>query len=114
METRMTAALTKRQSEILEFIKAFLNMHGYAPSLQEIGRQFSLTSLATVHKHLENLRWKGYIKRAWNRSRSITLTEQSLGICPYCKQLLSKDTDHDLRPINADYSENATVSDRQG
>ena len=63
--------LTKRQREIFEYLERFIQQHGYAPSLEEIGRQFNLSSLATVHKHLTNLQEKGFIRRAWNRSRSV-------------------------------------------
>src|SRR5215207_2299612 len=63
--------LTKRQREILDFLNEFIQQHGYAPSLEEIGRRFGLSSLATVHKHLTNLQQKGFIKRTWNRSRSV-------------------------------------------
>src|SRR5512134_1670656 len=62
--------LTKRQREILDYLNEFIAQHGYAPSLEEIGERFSLSSLATVHKHLTNLQEKGFIRRAWNRSRS--------------------------------------------
>ena len=65
--------LTKRQREILDYLNEFIQQHGYAPSLEEIGRRFSLSSLATVHKHLTNLQEKGFIKRAWNRSRSVEM-----------------------------------------
>jgi len=65
--------LTKRQREILDYLQEFIQQHGYAPSLEEIGRRFSLSSLATVHKHLTNLQEKGFIRRSWNRSRSVEL-----------------------------------------
>src|SRR5262245_19322147 len=65
--------LTKRQREILDYLNEFIQQHGYAPSLEEIGRKFNLSSLATVHKHLSNLQEKGFIRRAWNRSRSVEL-----------------------------------------
>src|SRR5437868_6567393 len=65
--------LTKRQREILDYLNEFITEHGYAPSLEEIGRRFGLSSLATVHKHLTNLQEKGFIKRAWNRSRSVEM-----------------------------------------
>ena len=65
--------LTKRQREILDYLNDFIQQHGYAPSLEEVGRRFGLSSLATVHKHLTNLQQKGFIKRAWNRSRSVEL-----------------------------------------
>jgi repressor LexA len=53
--------------------------HGYAPSLEEFGRRFSLSSLATVHKHLTNLQEKGFIRRSWNRSRSVELVPMRTG-----------------------------------
>ncbi len=65
--------LTKRQREILDYLNEFIQQHGYAPSLEEIGRRFGLSSLATVHKHMTNLESKGFIKRSWNRSRSVEL-----------------------------------------
>jgi len=71
--------LTKRQREILDYLNDFIQQHGYAPSLEEIGRRFGLSSLATVHKHLTNLQEKGFIKRAWNRSRSVELVPSRLG-----------------------------------
>ena len=71
--------LTKRQREILDYLNDFIQQHGYAPSLEEIGRRFNLSSLATVHKHLTNLQEKGFIKRAWNRSRSVELMPARLG-----------------------------------
>jgi repressor LexA len=71
--------LTKRQREILDFLNEFIQQHGYAPSLEEVGRRFGLSSLATVHKHLTNLQEKGFIKRAWNRSRSVELLQARTG-----------------------------------
>ena len=71
--------LTKRQREILDYLNEFIQRHGYAPSLEEIGKRFSLSSLATVHKHLTNLQEKGFIKRAWNRSRSVELVSTRVG-----------------------------------
>jgi repressor LexA len=71
--------LTKRQREILDYLNDFINQHGYAPSLEEIGRRFNLSSLATGHKHLTHLQEKGFIKRAWNRSRSVELIPTRVG-----------------------------------
>jgi repressor LexA len=71
--------LTRRQREILDFLNDFIQRNGYAPSLEEIGKRFGLSSLATVHKHLTNLEEKGFIKRAWNRSRSVELVPTRLG-----------------------------------
>jgi repressor LexA len=71
--------LTKRQREILDYLNEFIQQHGYAPSLEEIGRRFNLSSLATVHKHLTNLQEKGFIRRAWNRSRSVEVVPTRTG-----------------------------------
>ncbi len=71
--------LTKRQREILDYLQEFIQQHGYAPSLEEIGRRFGLSSLATVHKHLTNLEEKGFIRRLWNRSRSVELLSAPTG-----------------------------------
>ena len=71
--------LTKRQREILDYLNEFIEHHGYAPSLEEIGRRFALSSLATVHKHLKNLEDKGCIKRVWNKSRSVELLATRTG-----------------------------------
>ena len=71
--------LTKRQREILDYLNEFIQGQGYAPSLEEIGRRFNLSSLATVHKHLSNLQEKGFIRRAWNRSRSVELVPTRVG-----------------------------------
>ena len=71
--------LTRRQREILDYLKEFIDERGYAPSLEEIGSRFSLSSLATVHKHLMNLQEKGFIRRAWNRSRSVELVQTRAG-----------------------------------
>ena len=63
--------LTKRQKELLDYLQAYIEEHGYAPTLEEIGRNFALGSLATVHKHLQNLERKGHIRRLPNRSRAL-------------------------------------------
>jgi len=65
--------LTKRQKELFDFLDGYLAKHGYAPTLEEIGSRFKLSSLATVHKHLTNLERKGLIRRTWNHSRAIEL-----------------------------------------
>ncbi len=66
--------LTKRQKEILDLIQEYIDAHGYAPSFEEIADHFGFSSLATVHEHLSNLERKGYIRKAYNESRSIEVT----------------------------------------
>jgi repressor LexA len=67
--------LTKRQKEVLDFLVTFTNKNGYSPSFEEIGRALKLTSLATVHKHINTLERKGFIRRGYNQSRSIEVTQ---------------------------------------
>ncbi len=64
-------ALTKRQKEVIDFIKGFLTDRGYSPSYEEIASGMGLKSLATVHKHIANLYAKGVLHKGHNRSRSI-------------------------------------------
>ncbi len=69
-------ALTRRQREVLDVIRSFLDEHRYSPSLEEIGTRLGLSSVATVHKHISHLVEKGFVRRAWNQNRSIELVEQ--------------------------------------
>ena len=59
---------------MLDCIERFIQRNGYSPTLDEIGEMMGLSSLATVHKHLQNLEGKGQIRRNWNHSRAIELT----------------------------------------
>jgi repressor LexA len=70
---RLQVHLTRRQKEILDYLGRYIERKGYAPTIEEIGEHFGLSSLATVHKHLTNLQEKGLVKRAWNRSRALEL-----------------------------------------
>ena len=67
--------LTRRQREVFDFIQEYLEREGYAPSLEEIGLRFGLSSVATVHKHVQNLVEKGLLRKAWNRSRSLEIVD---------------------------------------
>lgn len=73
------ASLTPRQREILEYIRHFLLERGYAPSIPEIGRAFSLTSTATIHKHLKALEERGAIRRMRGRQRFVELAGETAG-----------------------------------
>ena len=63
--------LTRRQREVMDFIAGFLREHAYSPSFEEVGRGLHLSSLATVHKHISTLERKGFLKRGYNKSRSL-------------------------------------------
>src|SRR5712692_940976 len=71
----MKMTLTKRQKEVLDFLVSFQNKKGYGPSYEEIAGGLKLASLATVHKHIATLERKGFIRRGYNRSRSIEVLQ---------------------------------------
>src|SRR5205823_12405449 len=68
--------LTKRQKEILDFIRAYRSEHGISPTQREIRESFQLSSFGTVQKHLKRLEEKGALSRDWNRSRGISPREE--------------------------------------
>jgi repressor LexA len=71
-------ALTRRQKEVLDFLADFIDRKGYSPSYEEIAEGIDLNSIATVHKHIAALESKGYLKRGFNQSRSVEISESYL------------------------------------
>lgn len=63
--------LSKRQQDILNFIKEEVRTKGYPPSVREIGKAVGLASSSTVHGHLARLEKKGYIRRDPTKPRAI-------------------------------------------
>lgn len=71
----MPLIIYKRQRQILDFIKQFIQSKGFAPTLKQIAEAIDVSSLATVHEHLQSLEQKGVIKRKHGKNRSIEITE---------------------------------------
>ena len=69
----MEMKLTKRQQEIVEFIKRYSARHGYPPTVRDIGKAIGLTSPSTVHAHLTNLEKVGLLRRDPSRPRALEL-----------------------------------------
>ncbi len=67
--------VTRRQKQILDYIRKFIKKNDYSPTHQEIGRHFRLSSVATVHQHIEALKSKGYLDKLENQPRSIQISE---------------------------------------
>lgn len=65
--------ITKRQKQILDYIRSYARKRGYAPSLEDTKKHFRLSSVATIHQHIEALRRKGYLKKQANQARGIEL-----------------------------------------
>ena len=68
--------ITKRQKQILDYITKYIKRNEYAPSLDETRRHFRLSSIATVHQHIEALKEKGYLRKIENQPRSIELNQK--------------------------------------
>src|SRR5437588_7859681 len=71
-------SLTKRQKEVLDFIAEFVERQGYCPSYEEMTQGLKLASLATVHKHIQGLEARNYLRRNFNQSRSIEVAPKYL------------------------------------
>ena len=65
--------LTTRQQEIWQFLAAYVDEHGYPPTVREIGDAVGLASPSTVHAHLANLERAGLLKRDPTKPRAIEL-----------------------------------------
>lgn len=70
--------LYKKQKQILDFISQYIQINGYSPTLQEIADSMNLSSLATVHEHLQALERKGIIKRYEGAVRGIEIVDVSV------------------------------------
>lgn len=70
-ETEKT--LTRKQNEVLDYIKKYTATHGYPPAIREIGAGLGLSSPATVHTHVKKLEEAGVIKTSSNKFRTIEI-----------------------------------------
>lgn len=71
----MPPVVYRRQKQILDFLKQYIAASGYAPTLKQIAQALNVSSLATVHEHLQALEKKGLIRRKNGSSRGLVLTE---------------------------------------
>lgn len=65
--------ITKRQQDVLDYIKKYIADHGYPPAIREICKGVNLSSPATVFVHMKNLEQLGYIKTTSNKFRTIEI-----------------------------------------
>lgn len=65
--------LTEKQNKVLDFIKKYTALHGYPPSIREIGKGLGLSSPATVHTHVRKLCNAGYLKVDNNKFRAMEI-----------------------------------------
>jgi len=76
----MPIIIYKRQKQILGFIKQYIQSNGSAPTLKQIAESIGVSSLATVHEHLQALEAKGLITRKSGKIRSIDLTPSNINL----------------------------------
>jgi repressor LexA len=81
MPRKKSKVISRRQEQILDYIKAETETQGYPPSVREIGRAVGLKSTSTVHGHLAQLERKGYIRRDSSKPRAIEVLPAA-GILP--------------------------------
>lgn len=73
----MPAVVYRRQRAILDFITQYIQKNGYAPTLRELADSVGLSSLATVHEHIQKLIAKGILKKSSHKGiKSIKLTHR--------------------------------------
>ena len=73
----MPITLYKRQRQIVDFIAQYIQRNGYSPTLQEIATSIGVSSLATVHEHLQALQRKKVIRKFEGAIRGIELVDRT-------------------------------------
>lgn len=74
----MSDRSTKRQKELLDFVDAFIQAHGYGPSYREIMSSLGYKSVSTVAVHIDGLIAKGYLRKRDNLARSLEVVTTQL------------------------------------
>jgi repressor LexA len=74
----MPITLYRRQKQILDFIRQYIEKYGYSPTLAEIAESINVSSLATVHEHLQALVQKGVIRRFDGAVRGIEVLDHKI------------------------------------
>lgn len=69
---------TKKQRELLTFVDAFIQGHGYGPSYREIMRSLGYKSVSTVAIHIDGLITKGYLRKRDKSARSLEVVTTHL------------------------------------
>lgn len=74
----MSEQLTRREQQILDFIKAFISEKSYSPSVREICVAVGLSSPSTVHVHLNKLVAKNKLSKNGSKSRTLNVIDETL------------------------------------
>ncbi len=111
--------ISKKQSEILEYIKSEILQRGYPPAVREICEAVNLKSTSSVHSHLETLEKNGYIRRDPTKPRAIEIIDDTfnltrrdmvqvpiIGRVAAGEPLLAQENIEEYFPIPADFMPN--------
>ncbi len=118
-----TDELSKKQFEVLNFIKTEISKKGYPPSVREICDAVRLKSTSTVHGHLERLEKKGYIRRDPTKPRAIEVLDGNSSLYPRKEMvdlpvvgkvtagqpILAQENIDDIFPVPVDFVGNANA-----
>lgn len=78
-EPKHTVSLYKRQRQVIDFIAQFTQTRGYSPSLRDIANALGLSSLATVHEHIERLVEKGVLRKTMAKgTRGLVIVDSKI------------------------------------
>lgn len=118
----MPGKISKKQQEILEYMKTQILEKGFPPSVREICEAVSLKSTSSVHAHLETLEKNGYIRRDPTHPRAIEILDDSFGFnrremvqVPIVgrvaagEPILAQENIEDYFPIPVEYMPNADL-----
>lgn len=67
--------MSKREQDVLNYIRAYRNQYGLSPSLREIGEGIGLHSTSSIQKYIQSLTAKGYLQKIEGKTRSLIPVE---------------------------------------
>jgi repressor LexA len=76
----MAPVLYRKRKQVYDFVTQYIQQNGVAPTLRQIANALGLSSVATVHEHLESLKDMGLIKRSKHHRRSIDINIETVGV----------------------------------
>jgi site-specific DNA-methyltransferase (cytosine-N4-specific) len=68
--------ITRRQKQVLDFIKSYKKKNKYSPSLEEIKDNLEISSISTAHYHVKKLQEAGYLQKEYNQPRSVSPSKE--------------------------------------
>jgi len=81
----MSERSTKRQKELLDYVDAFIQEHGYGPSYREIMNAIGYKSVSTVAIHIDGLISKGFLRKSDNSARSLEVVTTNVSTAAQTK-----------------------------